>query len=475
MESDSDQRKKLNQDIYRELGAFVESRSSTFTCGGSVPIVPVSQSLSEAETSAEDVHQFGTDKLSSPPITIRWDSQSTDTTNKITLPILPSDDEGQGKLTALVKDCQPASFGYQGKDVYDEKYRKATKLDCSDFSTSFCPYTLGIIDTIAQVLLPNAPGGNSRTGVRAELYKLNVYSAPSGFFKAHVDTPRSTAQFGSLVVSLPCRHEGGQLVVRHAGHSVTYDWSTSKAKTEVAQCQWAAFYSDCEHEVLELSEGHRLTLTYNLYVVRGVGQLAGSSPALDFQSLPLYQKVKEALSNPIFMPEGGYIGIYCTHAYPHNSKLGQESLPGILKGADMAVYTVFRALGLKVKVKTVLDDEEANHIMEAWGGKPFSGNRIGSWDSINITETGGCEDDDWKAIIRSFPHYKLKVNWLTDRRAEFRKMGFVHMTYGNEAGIDAMYTYAILLVKVTAVHSRISATSEDQVADASRKGSENIE
>lgn len=33
---------------------------------------------------------------------------------------------------------------------------------------------------------------------------IQVYGAPSGFFKAHVDTPRSDLQFGSLVVSLPC-------------------------------------------------------------------------------------------------------------------------------------------------------------------------------------------------------------------------------------------------------------------------------
>jgi hypothetical protein len=30
-----------------------------------------------------------------------------------------------------------------------------------------------------------------------------IYAAPSGFFKPHVDTPRSPLQFGSLVVSLP--------------------------------------------------------------------------------------------------------------------------------------------------------------------------------------------------------------------------------------------------------------------------------
>ena len=45
-------------------------------------------------------------------------------------------------------------------------------------------------------------------GVIAELYKLNVYSGPSGMFKPHIDTPRGCTQFGSLVVCLPTEFKG---------------------------------------------------------------------------------------------------------------------------------------------------------------------------------------------------------------------------------------------------------------------------
>jgi hypothetical protein len=49
-----------------------------------------------------------------------------------------------------------------------------------------------------------------------------------------------------------------------------------------------ATYSDCEHEVLEVTRGHRVTLTYNLYFALGRDDLAGISLAMDVQSLPLY-------------------------------------------------------------------------------------------------------------------------------------------------------------------------------------------
>lgn len=83
-------------------------------------------------------------------------------------------------FSQLLEECEPASFGYKGEDVLDETYRKATKLDRSAFSVDFCPYELGIIDKIAQILLPNAHTDrgarivSSMHDVRAELYKLNV-------------------------------------------------------------------------------------------------------------------------------------------------------------------------------------------------------------------------------------------------------------------------------------------------------------
>lgn len=114
------------------------------------------------------------DILSSTPITIRWDSPQGNeaiSVAKITFPI--TDSGGEASLAKLAQDCQPASFGYKGKDVLDETYRMATKMDCSAFSSDFCPYELGIIDTIAQVLLPNTKKRILTNGVRAELYKLN--------------------------------------------------------------------------------------------------------------------------------------------------------------------------------------------------------------------------------------------------------------------------------------------------------------
>jgi hypothetical protein len=118
-------------------------------------------------------------------------------------------------------------------------------------------------------------------------------------FKPHLDTPRSNLHFGSLVVCLPAAHEGGQLFVRHQGHSTTFDWS--KDNTNI---QWAAFYSDCEHEVSQVTSGYRITLTYNLFIRRGLGEMVGNSSTLDVAQLPVHKEVSAALTNSAFFPDG---------------------------------------------------------------------------------------------------------------------------------------------------------------------------
>jgi len=50
---------------------------------------------------------------------------------------------------------------------------------------------------------------------------------------------------GTLVLHLPSRYEGGQLVVTHGGHTKTFDFSRNSA----FNLHFAAFYADCKHEV----------------------------------------------------------------------------------------------------------------------------------------------------------------------------------------------------------------------------------
>ncbi|MEU2827298.1 2OG-Fe(II) oxygenase [Streptomyces lavendulae] len=98
------------------------------------------------------------------------------------------------------------------------------------------------------------------TALRAEPHALLVYGKGQ-FFLPHQDSEKDDSMVGTLVVSLPSHHSGGELVVEHAGRSVTY-----RASRE--QLTFVAFYADCRHEVKPVTAGYRLTLTMNLLAER---------------------------------------------------------------------------------------------------------------------------------------------------------------------------------------------------------------
>lgn len=445
------------------LGAFSSAlgdadKESTFACGGHIPIIlnpPTSLEDSRKDIESQVYDQVITTK----PVTIRYGTNGQGQTLRV-----PTNTTNDPAFLNLISTCEPATFGRGGKDVYDEQYRKATKLDTEDFLTDFCPYETGIIDIVQQLLMPsvkrkmtesapeklqedvpaikadvellhaavegsteldsmtlteiltsrspddlasimrlyktrydealdevlehrldgadvvlldilaeahstddkdedddnNTQSAEMGLGIRAELYKLNIYSGPSGKFRAHVDTPRSETQIGSLVVCLPSAFEGGILSVSHQADTVGFDWSASSPASQTPSIQWAAFYSDCCHEVQEVTAGHRVTLTYNLYASRGSGFLAGQKHSMDATHLPTYQPLINLLRSRTFMAEGGSMAIGLTHAYPYTHALMHRQLPSALKGADMMLYEVLLALNLRAELIRVMDlPEEA--------------------------------------------------------------------------------------------------------------------
>ena len=145
--------------------------------------------------------------------------------------------------------------------------------------------------------------------IRAELYKMNIYTCPTGCFKAHVDTPCGGNMFGSLVVCLPSQFTGGSLVTRHQGQEVAYDWS-SPTNDPVQNIQWAAFFSDVEHEILPVTNGYRVTLTYNLYHCDQLNPV----PSLNVTTTPFYQNLKATIGQPHFLHQRRSPG-FCLSAF----------------------------------------------------------------------------------------------------------------------------------------------------------------
>lgn len=167
-----------NTTLLQKLASAVNGHAATatFACGGSLP------------TSDPSPGNFGPGAQNLvPSVIIRWDSKDSYLRqSKIAFPLPYQDDVSGRMLSILLHHCQPATFGVGGRDVLDEEYRKAGKLDTSEFSTNFHPHDYGILDSIQQILLPSTIRGGQGVGIgpqgiRAELYKLNVCLPRHGY------------------------------------------------------------------------------------------------------------------------------------------------------------------------------------------------------------------------------------------------------------------------------------------------------
>ncbi|KAI1917252.1 hypothetical protein LOZ65_005143 [Ophidiomyces ophidiicola] len=95
--------------------------------------------------------------------------------------------------------------------------------------------------------------------IRAERYKFLLYE-PGAFFLPHQDSPKANGMFGTLVVCLPSKHDGGEVVVTHQGKSRILE----SAATSGSSTSFAAWYIDVTHEIKPVKIGHRMVITYNL-------------------------------------------------------------------------------------------------------------------------------------------------------------------------------------------------------------------
>ncbi|GAM24034.1 hypothetical protein SAMD00019534_072090 [Acytostelium subglobosum LB1] len=94
--------------------------------------------------------------------------------------------------------------------------------------------------------------------VTAELYKMLIYEKGSDL--KGIGAEKADKMFGTLVLSLPCAHRGGDLVIKHSGRNEV----VSLENDSMSAIKWTAFITDCQHEVKPVTEGNRVCLVYNL-------------------------------------------------------------------------------------------------------------------------------------------------------------------------------------------------------------------
>jgi hypothetical protein len=97
----------------------------------------------------------------------------------------------------------------------------------------------------------------------AKLHKLLIHEH-GDYFKPQRDVVHSEDQFATLIIQLPSIYEGGMLVISQNDDLERADQSTVAEPGAAVKPMYAAFLTDCMHEVLPLEKGIRTCLVFHL-------------------------------------------------------------------------------------------------------------------------------------------------------------------------------------------------------------------
>ncbi|KAF9516031.1 hypothetical protein BS47DRAFT_1341356 [Hydnum rufescens UP504] len=336
------------QELHQVISAL-NAAQSPFVCVGSLPLDPSSPIAI---------------LVGSGPI-----SEVSTTYTPVHFPL-----KNEAALQPLLEASKQASFGRGHQDILDPTYRRALVLHSDRFvvapTGSLEPHALGIVDSIRETLFPAVENdGGSTRRIVAVLDKLNVY-AEGDFFKGHVDTPKSPDMFGTLLINLPASHEGGQLIVRSPENQMSSPNDVGASRDQVYMTnwgkdtglEWVAFFSDCEHEVLPVTRGKRVTLSYTLSFERpmmkhgpvDVEALAGSRDLAR-------EKLVDTLKAPGILRKGRSLCFHLQHKYPLDpEKTPVSSIVNQLKGRDAVIYHALQASGASVTLHLVIFSDQSH-------------------------------------------------------------------------------------------------------------------
>ncbi len=119
----------------------------------------------------------------------------------------------EAQFAAIVRQAERAPYGRGEQTIIDTSVRKVWQIAPGKVRIGGKSWAANFESMLSKVSAGLGCGGVT---VSAELYKLLVYER-EGFFLPHRDTEKTGGMFGTLVVTLPSAHRGGELRIRHAG------------------------------------------------------------------------------------------------------------------------------------------------------------------------------------------------------------------------------------------------------------------
>ena len=254
--------------------------------------------------------------------------------------------------------------------------------------------------------------------------------------------------FGSLVIVFPTAHEGGALVLRDAGKEWVIDAAHDIKQNPDPCVAFVAFYGDVEHEVLPITSGYRVTMTYNLYYER--------APSINYVRTTIdqiYEPLKAALewmlSDPVILPKGGYLGFGLRREYGLSSESDLRSVELNLKGSDALLMRICLELSMDVSLRMLYNadgTDDYDVLSEQVHDFPDA-----LCDELVTDHLFNEHSDVIRVFTEETRHWAKEdeagttIKWVTTD-LDFGYVSQLLVSYGNEPSMDEVYGHVCLIV-----------------------------
>ncbi|KAJ7458585.1 hypothetical protein FB451DRAFT_1507960 [Mycena latifolia] len=364
-------------------------------------------------------------------------------------------------LVALATACQHTEFQGDTRSLNGSHHRVGG-MHSSQFAARLDVAASGLLDVIGPDILQGQNAGNAKS-LRAELQNLQVYG-PGAFVNTE-KIPRDDVMVGSLVVVFPTVYVGGACTIEHTSGM------TRVPEPPTPATSYFAVYGDVAQTVEPVHTGHRVALTYGLFLADGTSE----TPA----ERALAATLRALLADPTFLRAGGILA----SGFAHNTHPAQwDAVRARLTGTDARLCAAAERLGLAPRVKllytlsdgrdVLVDDivdldgvyegldeiqTAAERILEKGvvlqrGPERAAAVQAQGWGWIVYTDSKEEEDEDDEMQGARPP---VPVQWLT----QMAQRNLVMSPYlGSDTMVVNAYAEAGLFVQVPAVGEGIRAS-----------------
>ncbi|KAK4683979.1 hypothetical protein P7C73_g6229, partial [Tremellales sp. Uapishka_1] len=350
----------------------------------------------------------------------------------------PLDEATASKLFDI---AAPAPHQPGKKKVLDEALRQPHELKPRNFSLNIDPVNALNLTTLSTALLSEQP-------LMARPSKLDAYTNGGSFRSPRHNPPWREKPLGTLVFRLPSTFTGGDLVVRRKGQSVTFDWDKRVASGSVA---WGFFYSDCEHEVMPVNSGTRISLSYDIFAAAQ----HHNPNTLSIQASGIH-KVLETIFDPKshFMPQGGTLGLSLEDSYPYVDSWYSRHLTERMEGHDALLLRALRSIGAKHEFMAIYEGENESL-------NPNKGLISACFSLLEGLDGLQGIENRCAVLQERGARYRKDVAWLNfdPKYAEQGKANYGWTE--SEASMQSYYAAAVVLVELPPLEERGSPDASD--------------